>query len=560
MDNNGKALVEMGDKLFSKKRSLDGLRQEIAIHFYPERADFTAKIDWGEDFASHLFESFPVYARRTLGDSFASMLRPRGTKWFGVSVLEESIARNTTNAKFLSYMSDITWKHLYAPWAKFAKSQKNVDHDYACFGDGITGIDINRDRTGLIFSSYHPKDCAWTENDEGDIDNNHRNFMMSAFNIKRKWPNAKLHDNIEKCLEKDPHKEFKIRHIMIPVDLYEYYRKKTNGDKLGRSIKFASLYVDVEHQQIIAEDGTPQFRYAISRWNTLSGSPYGFSPAAIVGLPDARLIQDQARVILEAGEKAVDPPIVATEKAVRSDVNIMAGGVTWIDREYDERLGRAVQPLPLGGDVSVGLAMKQDTRTILSEAFFLNKIQMPQSGGRTAFETAQLVEQYIRDSIPLFEPSEIERNGKVLDIAVSIIAGEGGYGPSDIIPQDLRGRDISFTYDNPLQMALEKRAMNNYREMLAAVGESMQLDPGMRHEIDVRAGFREAIQKSEAVRWMRTDEEAMQFRNQEAQAAQQQQQMEAASAQAQIMDQTAQAVNSSAEAGQNIEQLLGLQG
>ena len=45
--------------------------------------------------------------------------------------------------------------------------------------------------------------------------------------------------------------------------------------------------------------------------------------------------------LLEAGEKVVNPPLVATEQVVRSDVAIFAGGITWIDAEHDDRLGPA---------------------------------------------------------------------------------------------------------------------------------------------------------------------------------------------------------------------------
>jgi hypothetical protein len=41
--------------------------------------------------------------------------------------------------------------------------------------------------------------------------------------------------------------------------------------------------------------------------------------------------------LLEAGEKFTNPPMIAVQEAIRSDVAIYAGGITWVDKDYDER-------------------------------------------------------------------------------------------------------------------------------------------------------------------------------------------------------------------------------
>jgi hypothetical protein len=48
MDSRARDVIRIGDALFSKKRPVDSLFQEIALNFYPERADFT-----GQDCGRH---------------------------------------------------------------------------------------------------------------------------------------------------------------------------------------------------------------------------------------------------------------------------------------------------------------------------------------------------------------------------------------------------------------------------------------------------------------------------------------------------------------------------
>src|SRR3990167_10551870 len=91
LDKRFKQLIEEGDKLFDDARIRDQLFQEIAENFYPERADFTVGVNTGGQFASNLDTSYPIIARRDLGNAIGAMQRPPAKEWFsnGVSGGEE---------------------------------------------------------------------------------------------------------------------------------------------------------------------------------------------------------------------------------------------------------------------------------------------------------------------------------------------------------------------------------------------------------------------------------------------------------------------------------------
>jgi len=121
------------------------------------------------------------------------------------------------------------------------------------------------------------------------------------------------------------------RHIILCTEDYE-----------GKfRTPYVSIYIDAEHNQLLEESGSWSPVYIKPRWQTVSGSAYAYSPAAIAGLPDARLIQAMTLTLLEAGEMAVRPPIIGVKEALRSDLQLFAGGFTTaVDAEYDERYGR----------------------------------------------------------------------------------------------------------------------------------------------------------------------------------------------------------------------------
>ena len=124
-------------------------------------------------------------------------------------------------------------------------------------------------------------------------------------------------------------------HFVVNAEMYD-------GDTRGAPRW--SIWYDITHETLM--QATPLWgkHYIIPRWQTVSGSQYSYSPASVCALPDARLLQAMTFTLLEAGEKATSPPMIATQNAVRSDVALYAGGITWVDEEYDEKLGAALRP------------------------------------------------------------------------------------------------------------------------------------------------------------------------------------------------------------------------
>ena len=117
----------------------------------------------------------------------------------------------------------------------------------------------------------------------------------------------------------------------MPADDYDYIGEGSKA-KGGKRLPFVVVYVDADNLQILKEGGLHDFPYAVPRWHRIAGYPYGFSPAALTSLPDARMAQMLASIILESGEKTVDPPIVALEeKGLAYDLEVLPDSPTLTD-------------------------------------------------------------------------------------------------------------------------------------------------------------------------------------------------------------------------------------
>lgn len=522
---NIKDLLSRSDTLFSKRAGLMSLWQEQADHFYVERADFTTTRHLGSDFAGHLTSSYPLLVRRDLGDQISSMLR--ADEWFEISVEEEDRLTNI-DQQWLERATGIQRRAMYDIKSGFVRATKEGDHDWATFGQCVITPEINWNNTSLLYRCWHLRDTAWMEDYTGQICEVHRKWDCSVYDLIRKFK-GKVHSKVLERQKKEPYCDIKCLHIVMEADQYL-------DQKEVRS-KYVSLVIDVDNQHVMEVAQRPSLGYVIPRWKTVSGSQYAFSPATVIALPDARLIQSMALSMLEAGEMAVRPPLVAVPDAIREDVQYFAGGITKADVEGDRQLKDVLAPIFQDkSGFNFGLELMKDTRDLIASAFYINKLSLPPAEGEmTAYETSERVKEYIRQAIPLFEPLNVEYNGELCEQTFQLLMSVRGFGPLEEIPRNLRRQETKFKFRNPLQEASDRKKGTLWQMTMALTAETMQLDPNAGVMLDAPTSLRDALNGiGTPAKWLHGEEEtaALIAQRQAQQQAMQQMQMAAGAGQA----------------------------
>lgn len=533
MHTRAREVIRMGNILFDKKRTFDKTCQELALNFYPERADFTSERNEDDEFAGHLSSSYPVMARRELGNLIASNTRPRAQKWLSIHVDDDELDEGDEERKFLERLTNIQWRAMYDRPAGFVRATKEADHDLITFGNAVIKFGLNIARDGLLFRNFHLRDCAWSENAEVMVDCLHRNWKPSARQIVQAFPSTASAE-VRKALEKDPERKFDCRHIVLPSRLYNL---KSKG---GKEFPFVSLYVELASETILEETGLRYFEYVVPRWQTVSGSQYGVSMATSILLPDGRTLQIVSRTILEAGEKYVDPPMIAITDAIRGDIALYAGGITTADIEHDGKLAEVLRPIssdhramPIGFDIAT--ALKQDIRS----GFLLDKIQLPEAGKpMTAFEVRRRLEEHIRGASPIIEPI-IEYYNDPLCEGIFNVLRDGGAFPLEQMPQSLAGRDIKFKFRSPLADLAEQADAAIYGDVLTnIVMPAAQFDPAQIENVDMTEATRDAMRAGGwKAKWFKPREAIDERRAQMAEEAQQAKVMQELAAAGQVAEQ-----------------------
>ena len=512
MDSRAKRLVEIGDSLFSKQKLWDTLRQEICELYYPMRADYTQSLTPGDDFQTGIMDSFTVQSRETLGNMPHAMLRQGD--WFNVSTGDDEQDEIPTNMAWFDKSKEVMRDFIYQPRSNFVAATVEADHDWVTVGNPVLSIEENTARNGLLYRAWHPRDNAWMMDGDGQIDHNQRQLTMTARNICKRWKTA--HADIKLAADKEPNKAFKLRHILMPLD--DIYGDDKAKRRRYSGMPWISMYVDIEHQEILGEGGMPVFNYVIPRWRTLSHIPIGFSPATINSLPDGRMLQKLALIMLEQGEKAVDPPTVAKGDMFRESVNLYAGGMTYVDLEADEKLQDNLMVMESRGNLGFGLEMRQDTRTLIAEAFLLNKLTLPQVHEMTAFETQARLDEFRRAALPFFGPIESEYHLKVLDVTFEmLLANKAIPAP----PKELLDTDVTFKFEGPLNTLEGRQTVAAFQESVQIIAAGSQSDETVSKSFDLKKMTKDAVRGAGAKPdWFISEDAEAEIEAQDTQAAQ----------------------------------------
>lgn len=462
-------IVDNGTRLFSEKTPLLSHWQELAEHFYYDRADFTGPLNIGSDYAAGSFSSRAAIYRRDMADLYRTMLRP--SDFFEVKSLDDARNKVPDARAWLEYATTMQRAVMYRNGAGFTRATEAGDHDHLTFGQAVIEVTPTTDRRNLFYRNWHLRDCAWSEDYAGAVSDVHRNCKPTITQLMQLFP-GKVPAALTRDAEKDPYKKISARHVVVPAASYD------TGIPVRADQEFISLWVLPDCEGEVLENIGRTYRgYIVPRGPTVSGSQYARSVFTSIILPDSRTQQAIERILLEAGEKAIDPPMIGTMDVVRSDIGLGAGGITWLDREYDERLGEALRPLPMDySGLPAGQNMSDRLDMTIRMGMMTDKVAIPDTSNMTAYQVRKVIEQQMRAHIPMFEPVEIEYSEPLCAETFKVMRSLGAF-PAHEIPDSLKGSGVEFSFKSPIKDLEDEGMQQKLIEGMGVIKEAAALDP-----------------------------------------------------------------------------------
>lgn len=479
-------VIDNGNSLFKERSGLLLMWQELAEHFYYDRAQFTGPLSLGAEYAQQAYSSDGALYRREMGNLFGPMMRP--VDFFEIKASDDDRNKNSEARGWLQDKTKLMRTVMFSQAARLYTSTTLTDHDFVTFGQGAVEVCARKDRRGLYYRNWHLRDVAWSVDYTGAVSDVHRNETTTLRNLVATFGN-KVPEALRRDAEKDPHKKVCARHVIVPAGAYDL------GLPERADRPYVSLWLMPEHGEVLELLPRAYRGYVIPRAPAPDGSQYGSSPFTSIVIADGRTSQAIERILLEAGEKAVDPPLVGTLDAIRSDVGLYAGSITWVDAEYDERLGDALRPLNIDSSgLGYGAEMAERFSQRQRLGFMLDKISLPDTSGKTAYEVRKIVEQQMRSQIPIFGPIEAEYSEPLCSETFLVMKALGAF-PEQEIPDALRGENVDFSFKSPLADMESDALRAKLAEGMEIIGGVANIDPNVGQLPDPMAIARDMLQR-----------------------------------------------------------------
>ena len=395
----------------------------------------------GERKTSQILDSTAVIAVNRFASILDSLLTPRNQTWHRLAVNNEELAKNREVALWFEKVNAILFKHRYDPSANFASQNQKDYKSLGRYGNSGLFVDDQTDKVGLRYKSVHLGSLYYDENHQGVVDRVIRAFMFTARQAKEKWGD-KLPKEVADCSDAD--KQFKFLHKVCPrTDDYDSSRLDSKG------MKYASYYVLYDGKVLVSEGGYNTFPYSICRYEQSDDEVYGRGPLMEV-LPSIKTLNEQKRILLKQGHKALDPTLIAHDDGVMNGFSLKPGALNFGGVDANGR--PLVHALPVG-NIAVGKDLMDDERAVINDACLVSLFQiLVETPTRTATEVIEIAKEKGILLAPTMGRLQSERLGSMVDRELDSLSSQGAFPPMPDILREANG-DYQIYYDSPLTRA-----------------------------------------------------------------------------------------------------------
>lgn len=360
----------------------DSTNQRIADLIWPANSLFLNRtLIEGQRRDQFTFDSTGSLALAKFSAAVESVLTPRTQRWHTLETRWPELNKLNIVKQYCEAVTDILFKARYSPRAGFTYATGESYQSLGAFGNQTIFLDddVGRD---LRYRSLFVGDIWWGTDAFGRIDRVHRKFNLTCYQAKQMFPEERLPKRLVDS--KNQEQEFEFLHCVKPNKDWDPGRRDYKG------MRYSSYYLMLGEHSIIAEGGYRTMPYICSRFNTAPRETYGRGPASMV-LPTLNTINEKAKTILRAGQRAVDPPIMTADDDALEAFNLKSAAINrgWLDGQGNP----LAVPFQSGANIPLGLEMVQDDRFIINDAFFVTLFQVlierPQQTATEALLRAQ---------------------------------------------------------------------------------------------------------------------------------------------------------------------------
>lgn len=433
------------------------------------------------------------------------LITPDGMKWHGLTPSDPSLRRQPRVRAFFDELTSLLFKMRYDPRARFKISTSEMYKSLAVYGNGPMYIGERKvskfNKTpGFKYIALSMRDVFWLVDDDGEIVAVFRRFWLNVRQFKEKFPGVPYPQDIKTEAEKplpDEGRYFEFIHYVCRAE--DYDEKAIDR----RRHPWHAAYFSVKDKTLVGEEtGYRSMPYKIPRTETVSGDPYGYSPAvlALGALGTASQIK---KTVLKQGNKAVDPTILAADdNAMNGAFDLRPGAINYgaIDRQGRE----LVKPLRTG-DFRVAENLLADERRDIEDSFFVTLFQiLTETPEMTATEVIERTAEKAALLAPTMGRLHSEWSGPTIEREIDLLDEMGKFPqmPPELVEAE---GEYEIVYTSPLAKSMYAEEISGFMrsvEMSLNIAQATQ-DPSILDHYDFDVAMPEIAEHlAVPARWM----------------------------------------------------------
>lgn len=488
--------------------------------------------------------AYDATAARAL-PKWAAILRrlatPDGHKWQRLTASDPYLRQQYRVRAYFDALTDMLFKLRYDPRSLFSQMADEIYTGLGVYGTAPMRMKWRRRVPtdvvgGLAYKAMPLKDFFPLANGDGIIDTAFVRLWYTAQQIKRLLPDVTMPPCVQTELSKPVPSSttyFEFVHAVFPRDEKRYDPTSLTNNRYP----FVGCLICVQDACYVGgEDGFRSFPYLVPRTATEPGELFGFSPAQQCS-PATGSVNAVKKSLLRLGQKAADPPLLASDDGVLSGkLGLTPGFVNYgAVNAQGQPLVQALQT----GNFQPAKEILADERTDINDAFLVTLFQiLMETPEMTATEVIERVAEKAALAAPTMGRLQSGFLGPEVERGLDLVAENAPWLMPEM-PQELveAAGEYDIIYTSPLAKGLHAEEDSGF---LWIVNTSLEVanatgDPSIMDHYNLDVAIPElAEHRSVPTRWMATPEQLAQKRKDRADQAKQQQLADAAPAIASI--------------------------
>lgn len=510
--DDANTLIRDFEWLWSKQGNFRVLWNTTAQFVMPAWDNFIGEFAEGVNRNTRIFDSTGIIANERFAAAMEAMLTPRAQVWAKIKARDEQLKDNPAIQRYLDQVNKILFSARYHPEANFSSQTDECYMSLGAFGNNLLFIDEAVGKC-MRYRSVPLSELVWALNHQGQVNEIYRKFRYTAKQAISHWGDQGVPQSVRNIFARTPHEEIFFLHCIRPNHEYAPGRY---GDKGKR---FESWYIHLDSKSVLERSCYRVFPCAIGRYRVAPRENYGRGPATTC-FPDVRTANEMMKTALRAGQKAVDPPILLAEESVLSNFNQRSGANNYGMMTADGK--PLAMPFESKANFKVAEELLEGTRNVIRDTFLNTLFQiLVQNPNMTATEALLRAQEKGELIAPAMGRQQSEFLGPLIHRELDIL-GAAGQLPPPPVELTRNGQGIDIEYTSPLARALRAEEGSAIMNTIQDLGVIAQIDPTVKAIIDTHGAVREMAQiRGMPAKLVRTDEEADEILQQQAEQQQQ---------------------------------------